>query len=93
MDISGIYGTHWHGAFESDAFRRAFLAEVARQAGRTGFVPASETVFGSRRERTIELLADLVDENLDTAALWRLIQDGPSRDLPFVPPGTMTTRL
>ncbi len=86
-DRTGVYGTHWHGAFESDAFRRAFLVEVARQAGRTGFVPAGETAFASRRERTIELLADLMDENLDMTAIWRLIQDGAPSDLPFVPPG------
>jgi adenosylcobyric acid synthase len=84
---SGIFGTHWHGAFESDAFRRAFLAEVARLAGRPGFVPAPDTVFASHRERTIELLADLVDEHLDTEALWRLIESGPPSELPFVPPG------
>ena len=28
-----VFGTHWHGAFESDWFRRAFLTEVAA-AGR-----------------------------------------------------------
>jgi adenosylcobyric acid synthase len=88
---SGVYGTHWHGAFESDAFRRAFLVEVAARAGRSGFRPAPDTVFGARRERTIELLADLVDEHLDTAALWRLIEDGPTPDLAFVPPGVPAT--
>ncbi|MPZ96633.1 MAG: cobyric acid synthase, partial [Propionibacteriales bacterium] len=30
-----VWGTSWHGALEHDAFRRAFLAEVAGQAGRT----------------------------------------------------------
>ena len=32
-----VFGTHWHGAFESDEFRRAFLTEAARLAGRHGF--------------------------------------------------------
>src|SRR5207302_630780 len=38
--LGGIFGTHWHGAFESDGFRRAFLTEVARVAGRRGFQEA-----------------------------------------------------
>src|SRR5262249_20434221 len=30
-----VWGTTWHGAFENDGFRRAWLAEAARQAGIT----------------------------------------------------------
>ena len=43
----GVFGTHWHGAFESDAFRRAFLQDAARCSGRNGFVVAP-----TRRTRT-----------------------------------------
>jgi len=33
-DAGAVLGTHWHGLLENDGFRRAFLARVARQAGR-----------------------------------------------------------
>ncbi|PZM88667.1 MAG: cobyric acid synthase, partial [Actinobacteria bacterium] len=82
-----IVGTHWHGLFECDAFRRRFLVEVAQRAGRHGFRPAPDTRFAAVRQRVLDLLGDLVEEHLDTAALWRLIEDGPPPGLPFVPPG------
>jgi adenosylcobyric acid synthase len=71
-----VFGTHWHGAFESDGFRRAFLTEAARLAGRTGFSVAPDTRFGAERERMLDLLGDLVEMHLDTDALWRLIDTG-----------------
>jgi adenosylcobyric acid synthase len=82
-----VFGTHWHGTLESDGFRRAFLTEAARLAGRTGFVVAPDTVFARRRERLLDLLGDLVEQHLDTDALWRMIESGPPRDLPFIPAG------
>jgi len=82
-----VYGTHWHGAFESDEFRRRFLAAAARDAGRSGFAVAPATVFADRRTRLLDLLGDLVAAHLDTAALWRLIEYGAPAGLPFVPPG------
>ncbi|UQU63647.1 cobyric acid synthase [Couchioplanes caeruleus] len=85
--VGPVCGTHWHGAFESDEFRRRFLTEAARKAGRHGFVVAPDTRFAEVRERALDALGDLVEEHLDTDALWRLIEDGPSTGLPFVPPG------
>jgi adenosylcobyric acid synthase len=85
-----ILGTHWHGAFESDRFRRRFLVDVARLAGRPGFRVAPDTRFAAVREDSLDLLGDLVEEHLDTDALWRLIESGPPDDLPFVPPGAPT---
>jgi adenosylcobyric acid synthase len=85
--VGGISGTHWHGAFESDEFRRRFLTEAARQAGRHGFVVAPDTRFAAVRERALDVLGDLVEEHLDTDALWRLIESGPPAGLPFIPPG------
>jgi len=82
-----VSGTHWHGAFESDEFRRRFLTEAARLAGRPGFVVAPDTRFAAVRERALDVLGDLVEEHLDTTALWRLIEDGPPGGLPFIPPG------
>ena len=75
--LAPVFGTHWHGAFESDEFRRAFLTEVAALAGRHGFRVAPDTRFGQARERMLDLLGDLVETHLDTDALWRLIESGP----------------
>src|SRR4051794_36231713 len=85
-----VYGTHWHGAFENDEFRRRFLTMAAEQAGRRGFTVAPDTRFAAVRERALDVLGDLVEEHVDTEALWRLIEQGPSRRLPFVPPGAPT---
>ncbi|MGW1230473.1 cobyric acid synthase [Streptomyces sp. NPDC001478] len=81
-----VWGTHWHGSLESDAFRRAFLTEVARAAGRR-FVPAPDTCFAALREEQLDRLGDLIEEHADTDALWRLIESGAPSGLPFVPPG------
>ena len=46
-----------------------------RSAGRHGFTVAPDTRFAAARERSLDLLGDLVEEHLDTAALWRLDRD------------------
>jgi len=76
-----VWGTSWHGALENDQFRRAFLAEVAALAGRD-FTPAPGTEFAAVREARLDVLGDLVAGHLDTAALSRLIEDGPVPGLP-----------
>ena len=81
-----VWGTSWHGALENDAFRRAFLAEVAALAGRD-FTPAAGTCFAAVREARLDALGDAVAEHLDTAAVGRLIEHGAPAGLPFVPPG------
>jgi adenosylcobyric acid synthase len=83
--VGNVFGTHWHGTFESDAYRRAFLTEAAHLAGRKGFQVAPDTSFARRRELLLDLLGDLVEEHLDTDALWRLIERGPPPGLPGVP--------
>jgi adenosylcobyric acid synthase len=85
--FGNVFGTHWHGAFECDEFRRRFLSAAADLAGRRGFRVAPDTRYADARERTLDLLADLVEEHLDTAALWRLIDQGPPTPPPFLPPG------
>ncbi|GAA3239495.1 hypothetical protein GCM10020256_60620 [Streptomyces thermocoprophilus] len=80
------WGTHWHGSLESDGFRRAFLREVAAAAGRR-FVPAPDTSFAALREEQLDRLGDLIEQHADTDALWRLIESGAPRGLPFIPPG------
>ena len=80
-----VWGTSWHGTLENDGFRRAFLTEVARLAGRD-FTPAPGTDFAQLREERLDALGDLVADHLDTAALARLITGGAPRDLPVLPP-------
>ncbi|QXJ21082.1 cobyric acid synthase [Actinomadura graeca] len=80
-----VWGTTWHGALENDGFRRAFLGDVARTAGRD-FTPAPDVAFQALREATLDALGDLVEEHLDTGAVWRLIEGGAPGGLPVVPP-------
>ncbi len=76
-----VWGTSWHGALENDEFRRAFLAEVAAQAGRD-FAPAPDTDFAAVRQARLDVLGDLVAGHLDLAALSGLIEGGPPKSLP-----------
>jgi adenosylcobyric acid synthase len=84
--VGSVWGTTWHGALEGDGFRRAFLTEVARVAGRR-FVIAPDTDFAAVREARLDALGDLVAEHADTDALWRLVESGPPADLPVRPAG------
>ncbi|HWC11777.1 MAG TPA: hypothetical protein VG455_11195, partial [Acidimicrobiales bacterium] len=72
--VGAAFGTSLHGLFEEDGFRTAFLADVARRRGKE-FVPVGRS-FAAARERQIDCLADLVDANLDMAALDALIKEG-----------------
>jgi adenosylcobyric acid synthase len=78
-----VAGTTWHGIFEADGFRRAFLSAVAASSGRR-FVVATDVCFAAVRERRLDLLADLVAEHLDTDTLVRLIEYGPPPDMPVL---------
>jgi adenosylcobyric acid synthase len=82
-----VWGTTWHGAFENDGFRRAWLTEAAAQAGVDWAPIVGSPGFAVLRERMLDSLADAVDEHLDTAALLRFAEDGAPADLPFIPPG------
>jgi len=81
-----VFGTMWHGSLEGDDFRRAWLREVADHAGRPEFV-AGTIGFATLRERRMDLLADLIEENLDVDALLDLIANGAPVDLAILPPG------
>jgi adenosylcobyric acid synthase len=84
--VGAVFGTSWHGTLEHDRFRRAFLVEVARLAGRA-FVPAADVSFAAVRQGRLDVLGDLVAEHLDLAAVWRLIEGGAPSGLPLLPPG------
>ena len=86
--VGAVWGTTWHGAFDSDAFRRAFLADVAEVAGRD-FTVAPDTEVAALRERQLDRLADAVEAHLDTAYLSTLITDGPPSGSPAIPSGVL----
>jgi adenosylcobyric acid synthase len=79
-----VWGTTWHGAFEADGFRRAWLQQVAGQAG-SRWTPAAGPGFAAVRDAMIDRLADAVEEHLDTRALWELVESGAAGDLPVLP--------
>ncbi|MDC5696894.1 cobyric acid synthase [Intrasporangium calvum] len=74
-----VWGTMWHGAFESDDFRRAWLGEVARAAGSLWQPEPGAPSFIDRRERMLETLADALEEHVDIDAILALTRvGGPS---------------
>lgn len=75
--VSGrVWGTMWHGAFESDAFRRAWLADVAQAAG-SHWTPAPDAPgFAARREHMLDTLADALEEHVDIDALLSFTRVG-----------------
>jgi adenosylcobyric acid synthase len=66
-------GTTWYGTLENDGFRRAFLTEVATQAGVPWRADPNAAAFASLRESMLDRLADAIEQHLDTAALAGLI--------------------
>ncbi len=86
VEAGHVLGTHWHGLLENDAFRRRLLEWAAEASGRAGFRPARDTRFADERERQLDLLGDLVEAHLDTAALRGLIERGAPADLPVLQP-------
>jgi adenosylcobyric acid synthase len=86
-DSGVVLGTHWHGLLENDGFRRALLRRVAEQAGRAGFVPAPDTSFAEQRAAQLDVLADLVEQHLNTRALEHVINHGVPAGLPMVTTG------
>jgi adenosylcobyric acid synthase len=81
-----VLGTTWHGIFENDGFRRAFLRDLAARCGRE-FTPAPGVSFAAVRERRYEVLADMIGAHLDTGALRGLIDGGVPAGLPTVVSG------
>jgi len=82
--VGSVWGTTWHGIFDNDEFRRAFLGHIAEAAGRD-FTIAPDVCFTDVRDRRLDTLGDLVADHLDTEALLTLIENG-------APPGLPTLR-
>jgi adenosylcobyric acid synthase len=72
-----VFGTHWHGLLDNDAFRRQWLADAAAAAGRDGFVVADDVDVAARRDGQLDLMADLLTAHLDIGAIIGLLEDGP----------------
>ena len=67
-----VWGTMWHGAFENDAFRRAWLAQAAAAAGLTWQPDDHAPGYQQRRETMINSLADAAEQHLDIDQLFAL---------------------
>jgi adenosylcobyric acid synthase len=79
-----VMGTAWHGVLESDPFRRALLAFVARAGGRE-FV-AGEVEFAAVRDAQLDRLGDLVGDHVNHGAIAALLERGTPARLPVIPP-------
>jgi adenosylcobyric acid synthase len=66
------WGTMWHGSLECDEFRRAWLSEVAREAGSPWRPREGGTGFGVLRELMIETTADAIEAHIDVDAVLGL---------------------
>ena len=82
-EAGAVRGTTWHGIFDNDGFRRAFLRDLADRAGRD-FTPAPDISFADVRERRYDVLADMIAGHLDTTAILGLIEGGVPAGLPVV---------
>ena len=67
--VGSVWGTMWHGTLENDAFRRAWLAEIAAASGTDWRPDPDAPSFGDRRETMITIMADAVEEHLDLDTL------------------------
>ncbi|MCW2601453.1 MAG: cobQ [Frankiales bacterium] len=85
VQVGAVSGTVWHGALESDGFRRAYLSEVAALVGRD-WEPGTDA-FEDVRQARLDLLGDVVADHLDTDGVVRLLEHGATPGLPFIPPG------
>jgi len=72
-----VFGTHWHGLFDNDDFRRLWLTGAAAAAGRDGFVVADGVDVAARRDAQLDLMADLLDAHLDVDAVTALLDGDP----------------
>jgi len=74
-----VFGTHWHGVFDNDAFRRQWLTDAATVAGRDGFAVADDVDVVARRDAQLDLIADLLATHVNIDAITGLLDEGPPR--------------
>ncbi len=63
-----IWGTHLHGLFRNDVFRRAWLASLGWRP-----MPGQDVAVARRGPAAYDHLADVLEANLDVARLERII--------------------
>lgn len=78
-----VFGTHWHGLMDNDAFRRDWLTGAAQAAGRSGFQVAADVSVPARRDAQLDLMADLLSAHCDLDAVLALL-DGPPPSAPVI---------
>jgi adenosylcobyric acid synthase len=59
-----VHGSYLHGMFTSDAFRKAFLAQLD--------IPATEQPYRTNIESTLDALAEHIEAHLDVDGLFAL---------------------
>ena len=79
----GVFGTHWHGLMDNDGFRREWLTRAAGLAGVDGFQVAADVNVADSRDGQLDLMADLLEANLDIDAVLALL-DGPPAVAPVI---------
>lgn len=72
-----VWGTTWHGAFESDGFRREFLTAVAAASGVSWAPTPDAPAYSARREQMLDRLADALDEAVGVDTLLSLAEVAP----------------
>ena len=78
-----VFGTHWHGLFDNDGFRRDWLQLAAQATGRPGFAVAPDISVGARRDAQLDVMADLLSAHLDLDAGLDLLA-GPPASAPVI---------
>lgn len=78
VERAAVFGTHWHGLFDNDEFRRAWLTRVADAAGRRGFV-AGDVEVAALRDAQLDIVAKLLESHLDLDAVLGLLESPPPR--------------
>lgn len=76
VENGNSFGTMWHGALESDDFRRAWLTEIAERIGNSWRPTPGAIGYADRREAMIEKLADAIEANVDVDGLLALARKG-----------------
>ena len=73
-----VFGTHWHGLFDNDGFRRDWLQQAAQTTGRAGFAVAPDISVGARRDAQLDVMADLLSAHLALDAVLDLLAGPPA---------------
>ncbi len=72
IHAGSVWGTIWHGAFENDAFRLAWLTELAAAVGVDWQPDLAAPGFEERRTQMLDTLADALEEHCDLDRLRAL---------------------